>query len=455
MKLAELKNVSAFIPGDRERKLAVRDVSLEVKKGGRYAFFGANGSGKSTLLRLLRGELRPASGSLAWYVNGVRETSALAGLKISRLVSPRLQEELLRRPVWLTARQFLNNSENFLNVPGLGGIGDKYLAELSQGQLRAILLLRALLDKPALLLLDEWSVGLDAEKTAFFKKAFDGLRDAAIVYATHNPEELPDKLDEILEMSDGELRPGEAKIYSRPLDTSPTPPVSGLPLCEIKNANVYIERRLILKNINWRWLRGENWLIYGANGSGKSTLLRAIAGEEFIAAGGSLTFYSPKNGVTRTLAERKKRAPLVSDLAQTLYGYPLTALELILSGFDNVVGVYREYSREEKTRARALLDRLFDNGEKIAETSIRRLSTGQLRRLFLARALLSDPDVLLLDEPFTGLDAESRRYFRQTLLELSSAGRINFALVSHDPKDGENLVNRRGLINAGELTVIT
>ncbi len=110
----------------------------------------------------------------------------------------------------------------------------------------------------------------------------------------------------------------------------------------------------------------------------------------------------------------------------------MTGAELVFSGIDNTVGIYRTASNTEKAQVHKLLCDL--HLAFLADRPIRSCSTGELRRLLLARALAGDPDLLLLDEPFSGLDATSRLEFASLFEQLAQQG-IQLVMVTHHETD--------------------
>ncbi len=120
----------------------------------------------------------------------------------------------------------------------------------------------------------------------------------------------------------------------------------------------------------------------------------------------------------------------------------------MLSGIDNVIGEYRNYKPEEIEQALKLLH-LF--GIKHLESRrISTLSTGQLRNLFIARALITKPEVLLLDEPFSALDTKARLRCMQSLDEISN--HVSIVLVSHYDDDQLTCINRHAFFEYGKIT---
>lgn len=189
----------------------------------------------------------------------------------------------------------------------------------------------------------------------------------------------------------------------------------------------------MLHDINWTIEPGENWAVLGSNGAGKSTLLRLLDGDEIVAYGGSIVHELPRQGgVVRRLEDLRRGVRLVSDLQQATYGYDVTGAEFVFSGIDNAVGIYRGATEAERAQVDALLHDLHLGF--LADRPIRSCSTGELRRLLLARALAGDPDLLLLDEPFSGLDAASRSEFARLLDQLALQG-VQIVMVTHHESD--------------------
>ncbi len=484
--LVGIEGVSCFLPGDAARRPVLTDIHWQVAAGGHCALFGANGAGKSSLLRLVAGELWPASGRILWRGPDGMEDAPLAGRALCTLVSPAVQEGWQRRAPDMTALEALMAAirEVAPRTPAeeaeararsaAGSLGcvallTRRLPELSQGPLRLVLLGRALARDPALLLLDEYLDGLDSGH----RRRLDDVLAAyaargTVIFATHRPESVPDWCAGRAWMRDGRLFAGEppagaaaaAALDARhPFRSAPVGTEGGAapPIFDLARVSVYIDRRKVLHDITWQLRPGEHWRISGPNGSGKSTLLRLLAGDEFAAAGGRLTRFLPSLGrEAATLEETRRGVRLVSDLSQALYGYALNGLELLCSGLDNSIGIYREFSAEERAAAMALLESFFPGGRgvRLAATSIRRMSTGELRRLFLARALMGGPDVLLLDEPCSGLDAESRARYLEALERLAASGAgPALVFVSHEAGDAPACCSREARLEDGRLTI--
>ena len=483
--LVTIKNVSLFLPGDPEQTTILHDISWQIQRGRHCALIGANGSGKSTLLRLVGGYLWPERGKIYWHTDEGAETSPLAGRDMCALIAPSVQEQYQRhewdipglelilsgldggpRLYGATTRDAQRAARELAARVEATPLLSRNISSLSQGQLRLLLLCRAVMAKPALLLLDECLEGLDVRHSELFTGLLKELaNDTTMIFTSHRQDGIPDWVQEHLFVHEGRLYDSppvqEATHLASHVTRKATPHdtadgAAQPPLLELRNVSVYLERKKVLHNINWTMRQGEHWHISGENGSGKSTLLRLLAGECFVAHGGAMTRHLPgQGGAVKRLREVQKGIALVSDLGQALYDYPLTGLELVCSGFDNTIGLYRDFSKKELQHARACMELLFTPQEcdYIAPHSIRMLSTGQLRRLFLARTLVGQPDILLLDEPCSGLDAQSRDHYHDLLDDLAAQG-LHLVFVSHHGEDAPRCISNEAHMENGRLTTV-
>ncbi len=437
---------------------ALDDVSLDIRAGEHLALTGGNGAGKSTLLRLLAGLQRPdptCGGRIVWYEAGVPDASPLTGRSMAALVSPAQQERISGRG-WnitgaelviggLTDAVFLREqelaahrraAEQTAAALGASALLERPIPTLSQGQLRLLLIARALIRRPVVLLLDEVTDGLDTKARTRVNDALLAVAArSTLILSTHRPETLPGIVRRAVRLQHGRLVAGDAVpcgAATPPTATRPAvpsdAPLSGVEIT-LSNVTVYVDRTPVLHNIDWRIESGRNWAVLGGNGAGKSTLLRLLAGDENAALGGCVYRTLPRQGgELRTLDDIRRSIRLVSDRLQACYGYDLTGLELVCSGQDNTVGAYRAFTPAEQEEARAALARL--HASHLAEKPMRACSTGELRRLFLARALTGNPALLLLDEPCSGLDPETRADFLQTIDAQVALG-LQCVLVTH------------------------
>lgn len=180
---------------------------------------------------------------------------------------------------------------------------------------------------------------------------------------------------------------------------------------------------LVLRNVSWQVQRGTLSAIIGPNGGGKSTLLKAAVGllQPFEYTTMELLGHSPKKG--------RKKVAYLPQQEEIDWSFPITVLDVVLQGRLLRHGLWGRYSKEDHLVTREALE--FFGMEKHQHTQIGSLSGGQRQRVFLARALVQEADLILLDEPSTGLDANAQHELADLFSSLRDDGKTIVA-ATHD-----------------------
>jgi molybdate transport system ATP-binding protein len=187
----------------------------------------------------------------------------------------------------------------------------------------------------------------------------------------------------------------------------------------------------ILDGIDWTVRRGERWALLGPNGAGKTTLLSLILGDNPQAYANNVTLFGRRRGSGESIWEVKQQIGWVAPELHLYYPKSLSCLEVVCSGFFDSVGIYRRPSPEQCEAARRWVEHLGIS--HLAAGPFASISEGQQRLVLMARAVVKNPALLVLDEPCQGLDVEHRDRVLQTVDTISARLDSSLIYVTHDP----------------------
>ncbi|WP_281974313.1 metal ABC transporter ATP-binding protein [Halobacillus litoralis] len=197
-------------------------------------------------------------------------------------------------------------------------------------------------------------------------------------------------------------------------------------IVEMKNVSFKYDKEWVVEDVNFTIREGQFLGLVGPNGSGKSTLIKLILGLNKPAKGSVHVFGQPIKQFRNW-----KEIGYVSQKSNSFNsGFPASVLEVVKSGLVSRLGAFRFFKREHTQKALEALKVV--EMEDYANTNIGELSGGQQQRIFIARALVSDPSLLILDEPTVGVDAKHVTEFYDLLARLNQENGITLLLITHD-----------------------
>jgi zinc transport system ATP-binding protein len=196
-------------------------------------------------------------------------------------------------------------------------------------------------------------------------------------------------------------------------------------VADLQDVTVTYQDHVVLRDITLQLVAGQYLAVIGPNGAGKTTLLKTILGTIRPASGTVRIFGKPP----WKLGDDRSRIGYVPQITTTDVTFPITALEVVMMGRFGRIGLVRRPSQEDRDAVDRAMERVRITD--IAHRPIGRLSGGQRQRVFVARALANDPELLLLDEPTTGVDIATIESFFELLHRLNQGG-MAIMVVSHD-----------------------
>lgn len=227
--------------------------------------------------------------------------------------------------------------------------------------------------------------------------------------------------------------------------------MDSVPLIEIRNATIWRGDTRVYRDFSLSIDQHEHVAILGPNGCGKTTLLKTLTRELYpvAATGSSVRILGRENW---NVWELRSRIGIVSHDLQARYRPTTTGLDVVLSGFLSSVGIHgalrSRISAGQRQRTGRILAAL--GIESLADTPLAKMSTGQQRRCLLARALVHEPDTLVLDEPTAGLDLAASFDYLARIRQLVAQG-TTIVLVTHLLNEIPPEIERVILLNAGRI----
>ena len=413
--------------------------SQETQRQGRVIVVaGLNASGKTTLLEKLRREMKSDSVRYVafcdtygtstdrsyylqqrWNQHDIDEETPLVGAALERSF-------ILSGPDTPQRRQ---HQQYLYELTGMSPLLDKYVITLSSGELRKMQLVKTLMARPSVLILDNPFIGLDIHARQMLSDQLLMLRNQGMVIylAISRPGEIPSYADEIIWTT-----PQSSFVETAIPVTTPKPgdkPSSPHPVVEFRDVSIRYGQRTILNKQSWTVNEGEHWALSGRNGSGKSTLLSLICGDNPQAYACDISLFGRQRGSGESIWEIKRRIGYVSPELHRSYLRNLPVISIIASGLKDTVGLYSKYNEEEKNQCLQWMQRF--NIKELAYRSFMELSSGEQRLALVCRAFVKNPDLLILDEPMHGLDLQRQQLTKDIIDEYCAQPSKTLIMVTH------------------------
>jgi molybdate transport system ATP-binding protein len=286
------------------------------------------------------------------------------------------------------------------------------------------------------LLLDELLAGLDETNHGRALRWLQHTSRANLpwVLATHRLEDVPSSATHALVLEKGRvvyrgvlrnaplerwLNEGNQRgAPAAPMAARERRPAAARVLLRLTHASVYLDEHRALENLSFEVRTRDCWVVHGSNGSGKTTLLRTLYGDHGVATGGRIERAGIEPGVP--LQEFKRRVGFVAPHLQSDHPHALTVAAVVQSGRHASIGLNDAPSAADRLAADRSLE--FFGLSDLALRTLRELSYGQLRRVLFARAWACRPSLLLLDEPFSGVDSPTRLGLMALVAAMGRAG---------------------------------
>jgi molybdate transport system ATP-binding protein len=425
--------------------------SFVIKTGELWCILGGNRSGVDSFIQLLAGDRDRFRCESATIPQDLAVVSFSSQQQLfEEEVRKDESDHLGRIDPGRLANDFLGShgdSDELVRLFHLEHVLDTGYKQLSSGESRKLLLLEALTNGSRHFLIQNPYDGLDSGSCDEFDKIVTSLsaNGFQIVITLTSYARIPERCTHLAVMKEGRLvlhGPKDEMSGLLPeslngnkwFDDQVIHLIKNIPekqntLVKLTNGRARYGERLVFSGLNLEITEGVHTLITGPNGTGKSTLLAIISGDHPDCYINDLHMFGIRRGSGESIWELKQNMGIVSpDLHRNHY-IPGNALQVVISGFFDSIGLYRNYTSAQEQQARRWLQRL--EMEDCAKSPFRQLTFGEQRLVLIARALIKVPKLLILDEPTQGLDDVYRQSLLDFLGHVAATGSSTILYVSH------------------------
>jgi molybdate transport system ATP-binding protein len=474
----------------REENIVLRDINLEISRDVNLGIIGHNGSGKSTLVDLFAGKIFPFQGKVTkpkysevelvprdysfhrivgaayqYYQQRYHAYDAEIGPSVLEVLQNQaipigtVDAKSVTLPEPKYAIEWVKETAKKMNIAHLL---DRKVTSLSNGETRRTLIAISLLKKPLLLILDNPFVGLDTESKDKLRQL---LNEAGIqVILVASLLDMPKCIKRIIILKNGSLekecfRPfpkqqelkAEIVLDQKLLNQFSTnnKTQNQESIIKLVNGKVAYNGKSVLIDVNWEVIQHEKWALLGANGSGKSTLISLLTGDNPQAYQNELYLFGKKRGTGESIWDIKGRIGYISPEMHLYFPKNMMVWKVVASGVFDTIGLFKTLRLQEEQAVNNIINLL--NIDSLRDRPLNELSTGEQRIVLLARALVKNPELLLLDEPCQGLDFDRMIHFRDLINELALKLNKTLIYVSHNPEEIPACINKTIRLENGRM----
>lgn len=353
--------------------------------------------------------------------------------------------------------QKINGDENeidaLLNQLQLAHRKNDSLLHLSSGEHKRFQLVKAFLQDADIFIFDSPFIGLDITSRKTLRNLINQKSATSTIIIIADIEDAPLCITQVLELENGKLKNFTTKKeFNKQAITNNQNSITknSIPqkknnydfdtAIKLENVSVSYGDKKILSNINWQINRGERWLLKGANGSGKSTLISLITGDHPQAYANKIILFDERRGSGESIWDIKKKIGFISPELHWYFDKTISVYNTIASGFFDTIGIYKKLNDEQHSIVLQWLS--FLNISSKSQHSLSTLSTSQQRLALLARALVKNPPLLILDEPCQGLDEQQVKDFIALVDVLCNQSNKTLIYVSHYENEIPKCINK-------------
>lgn len=438
--LAKISDVSVSLGA----KPVVSSISFQILSGQKTAIVGPMGSGKTSLAKALAGRLfrtgevffssrnpeKRAYVMLVEQQHQFKNRSNLSEFYLQQRFNSSDCEDAY------TVEEELAGLElgDWVSVFELSGLLKRPLIQLSNGENKRLQIVKSLAYQPDWLILDNPYVGLDVKGREILTKGLVSLDSKGIQFIlVSSPGDVPDFINQVIELPLSQDAPAKPEPLLRPLDPFET-------AVKMEKVQIKYGTKTILRDFSWQVKRGERWAIKGPNGAGKSTLISLITADNPQAYSQNIILFDRKRGSGESIWDIKRKIGYLSPELHLYFKEGGSCFSVVASCLFDTLGLFKHLTEEQSDQVNHWMQVM--GIAHLKERSFLQISGGEQRMVLITRALVKNPELLILDEPCQGLDRVQTEHLKSVLDYLAENSEMTLLYVSHYERDIPSCVNQ-------------
>ncbi len=442
----------------------IENLTLDLSDGRSWGISGPNRSGKTSLALAIAGII-PVFGKEG-PIMAQRNTAFVpfhASLKTMHGHAPYRQQRWnnIDKEVVPTVATYLGpimkEALPFLEEFGLDEHINCHLISLSNGEIKKLELVKALAGKPRTLVLDNAFTGLDAQARTLLSDVIGTLIQSGLQFIMTglNRNDFPPSIGNFINLGiESTFLNTKIEYLLKP---EPEPlrqftyrhHYTGNTIINATKLFLQYDKKVILSDISWTVKTGERWALLGPNGSGKTSLLNLIFADNPKAYSCNIELFGKPKGSGESIWDIKKQIGFISPEMHQYLPKKQKCFEVVASGLFDTEGLYRKLSGCHLDLSNQWLS-LLGLGRQ-GSYPFEELSTSEQRLALIARTLIKNPPLLILDEPFQGLDNQNINHLKWVLDQIASQSSCSMIFVTHHPTEIPSCFKHQIQLDGGKV----
>ena len=455
-------------------------ITWTIREGEVWTIVGDNASGKTTMANILRGKFFADEGRIVYHFLEAIRTSEYQTLWPDKFIktvnfksayssddfkqmyyqqrfhSTEVDECPFVSEMFKNAQLQEFETNPFLSSLNIFGLLNRRIIHLSSGEMRRVIIAKALIEKPRMLIFDNPFNGLDVKMVPQVDELLSCLPQTNIqlMFVSPTADRIPSCTTHILELTGCRITYcGLASEYHPQPDEDLQPMAINwekIPAIEPSLSDTIVEMRdieisygshIVQQHLNWTIKRGEKWALQGLNGTGKSTLLSYIFADNPQSYAKDIALFGRQRGTGESIWDIKKRIGFTSSEMHLYYREPVSCLKIVESGFFDSIGLYRTCSSAQELTAIYVMQVVGIS--HLIDRSFLKISSAEQRLVLFARTLVKNPEVLILDEPFHGLDSRNLRHCLNIVADFCRQPGKTLVFVTHNAHELPQCIDKK------------